>query len=378
MNRLTCPGARLVVQVTPYYPPHLGGAENVAWAIANGLAEHCAVEVLTSTAGTSPLPSTERAENLLVRRLFTLEFAHLSFMPTLLLRLLRLPRSAAVHVHVTQAYVAEMVWLAAVLRRRPFVAHFHGDVEPSGRLGALFVVYKRWILGRTLRAAEQVIVLSDHQVHFIAERYGVLRERLAVVPNAVGPEFFREPSQTPDHDGPFRLLWVGRLARQKNVSRLLEAVAAVSLPVELVIVGDGDQRAILEHVIRDLGLTTVRMVGAVYGEELVGWYRWADAFVLSSNSEGMPLALLEAMASGLPIVGTDVPGIADTVGADALLAPPDPTALARGIERLILDPILRADLARRGYERAKRHGSMQGSQGLETLSAIYESLTGVR
>ena len=375
MNRLTRPETRLVVQVAPYYPPHLGGAEDVALAIAKGLAERGAVEVLTSTSGASRVPSTEREANLVVRRLFTFEFAHIPFMPTLLPRLLRVPRAAAVHVHVTQAYVAEMVWLASILRRRPFVAHFHGDVPRSGRLGALFTVYKRWIFGRTLRAAERVIVLSAGQVEFLEERYGVMRERLVVLPNAIGPEFFREPSQRPSHDGPFRLLFVGRLSPQKNVPRLLRAVAAVSLPVELVIVGDGEQRAMLQDLIRELGLGSARMVGAVHGEELVGWYRWADAFVLSSNTEGMGLVLVEAMASGVPVVCTDVPWTADTVGSDALLASPDPTALARGIERLILDPILRADLARGGYERAKRYGSIEEWQGFEMLSAIYETLT---
>ena len=347
---------RPIVHVVPYYPPHVGGMENVARTVAEGLSETGrTVEVLASTSGRSRAPRVERRGNLTVRRLRTIEFAHLPFMPTLLYQLLRVPRRALVHVHVAQAYAPEMVWLSGVLRRRPYVAHFHLDVEPSGPLGPIFVAYKRWVLGPVLRSAARVIVLTEAYAEFVHQRYGVAVERIVVVPNGVAEEFFRSPSERAGHDGPFRLLFVGRLAPQKNVARLLEAIAATTRPVELAIVGDGEERALLEGLISELHLGNVRMVGSRTGDDLLTWYRWADAFVSPSDKEGMPLVILEAMAAGLAVVSTDVPGSRETIGTDGLLTPLDPAAMASAIDRLACDPQLAAELGRRAYERAGRH-----------------------
>lgn len=365
----------LVAHVVPYYPPHLGGMEAVAQALAEGLAEAGPVMVLTSRSGAGCAPHVERRGRLVVRRLATFEAAHLPFMPTLLFHLLRLPKRAVVHVHVAQAYVPEMVWLAAVLRRRPFIAHFHLDVEPSGRFGALFTLYKRHLLGRTLRAATHVVALTSDQARFLHVRYGVQPARTTVVPNGVRPEFFGDlepPVRAPGKA--LRLLYVGRLAPQKNVARLLTAMAGISGDVELVIVGDGDERPRLEARVRELGLENVTMVGAQRDQELVAWYRWADAFVLPSDKEGMPLVILEAMAAGLPIIATDVAGVRDTVGEDGVLVKPEPSALADGIKRVAGDPELRAELARRSRSRGRAYA---WPAVVERVEAVYEA-AGVR
>ena len=361
---------RLVVQVVPYFPPHIGGMENVAETIADAFAERGPVEVLTSRSGAATEPPCVRSENLVVRRLFTVEFAHLPVMPTLLYYLLRLPRRSIVHVHVAQAYVPEMVWIASVLRRRRFVAHFHLDVEPSGRFGPVFVAYKRFLLGAVLRSAARVIAVAPDQPRFLHDTYRVREDRIVLVPNGVGPQFFREPRAT-GHDGrPFRLLFVGRMSPQKNVSLLLRAAALASSPVELVIVGDGEERPMLEQLAASLGLQNVRMVGPKAGEDLVGWYRWADAFVLTSRREGTALVLLEAMAAGLPVIATRAPGVVDTVGEDGLLTPPDdPAAFAAAVDRLASDPDLRSELAQRAYARASQGPWAAALERLETVYA---------
>ena len=362
---------QLVVQVVAYFPPHLGGMEVVAKALAEGLAERGPVEVLTARTGASSAPRMERRGNLTIRRLFTLEVEHVPFMPTLPLHLLRLPRRCLVHVHIAQAYVPEMVWLAGLIRRRPYLAHFHLDCDPTGRFGCLFLAYKRWVLGGVLRAATRVIVLSAAQADFVAQRYGVLPDRTVILPNGIGTQFYGEPRSAPDHNGRFRLLFVGRCAPQKNLPRLLHAVASVTAAVELVIVGDGDQRSMLERLSREMRLTNVRIVGPQTGTELVDWYRWADAFVLSSDKEGMSVALLEAMAAGLPVVATRVQGISDTVGDDALLAEPDPLALAQAVDRLATDPLLWTALSHRSTARA---AELTLATQVQRLRKVYEDV----
>ena len=289
-----------VVFVASYYPPHLGGMENVAEAMATAFSEAHECTVLTTTCGAGHAARHEQVGNLEVWRYPGVDVAHTPVSPGLIARIMALPRQTLIHVHLAQAVVPEVVWLSSVIRRRAFVAHYHLDVDASGSLGSVFLAYKRFVLPRVLRAARTVICLSTDQAEFLIETYGVERSRIAVLPNGVTSAFFAEPKRQKDVS-PLKLLYVGRLSAQKNVLRLIDAMAQVSSPVDLVIVGEGEERVVIEEAIRRHDLENVRLVGAQRGAALNEWYRWADAFVLPSDREGMPLVLLEAMAAALAL-----------------------------------------------------------------------------
>jgi glycosyltransferase involved in cell wall biosynthesis len=362
----------LVVQVVPYYPPHLGGMENVAKAIAEVLARSRPVEVVTTTCGAKRCPRVERQGQLTVRRLRACEIGHVPVAPGLLLRMLRVPRRAVVHVHIAQALVPEMVWFSRWLRGGSFVAHFHLDVNPSGRFGRVFTWYKKRVLGHTLRAAAKVIALSEDQAAFIERTYRVDPDAIAVVPNGVGPEFTPAPaSDNGDGDGdgmrPLRVLYVGRLSQQKALPRLVQALAVMRQPVQAVLVGEGDARSTIEELLREYSLTNVCLAGARHGTDLVDSYRWADVFVLPSDKEGMPLVVLEAMASGLPVVATDVVGTRELLGDAGVLVPPDPDAIAQALDRVAVDAPLRAELSARGLAAARHYTWERLAHRLESL-----------
>ncbi|CAO5181940.1 Glycosyltransferase involved in cell wall bisynthesis [Frankia sp. AiPs1] len=398
-----------VAQVVSYYPPHLGGMEKVAEIIAAELAGTRPSTVLTTRVGAAGEPHLVRRGNLTVRRYPAFEAAHTPFAPGLLAGLLGLPRRGVVHVHVAQVLVPELVWLASRLRGWPFVAHFHLDVDPSGPLGALFVAYKKLLLGRTLRAADRVLVLSPEQAELVRGRYQVPEARIAVIPNGVEVAYFDlaaerfarlEPkaadraeagdtagaagtgvaadlaagtSQVPEAEPtPMRLLFVGRLASQKNVPRLVEAMALVRGPVELVVAGDGEDRGAVEALVAERGLTNVRLVGGQYGADLLGWYRWADAFALPSEKEGVPLAMLEAMAAGLAVLSTDVPGSRDLLGDAGLLVAPDAAHIAAGIDALAADPAERLRLGRRAHAQV---ADRRWPDLVEQIAKIYADVT---
>jgi glycosyltransferase involved in cell wall biosynthesis len=365
------PARYAVAHVVPSYPPRLGGMERVAQAMAEHLAARHDVEVLTTSSGAAGSPRRERHGGLTVRRYAALDVAHTPLSPGLALRLLTLPRSTIVHAHVANAFLPETVWLGSWLRGRPYVLHFHLDVDATGRLGRLLPAYKRRVLGPVLRRAARVIALSAAQAEFLVDRYGVDRERVVVIPNGVAGTGFRtagpEPARQPGE--PLRLLFVGRLDAQKNVSRLVDAVRAVPSPVELVVVGDGEQRELVER--RAAGLPNVRLVGAHTGDGLQRWYRWAEAFVLASDREGMPLVLLEAMAAGLALVSTDVPGSREVVQDVGLLAEPTAEALGAAIERLASDRDLLARLAARSVAQAPRYS---WGERIAELESVYDGV----
>jgi glycosyltransferase involved in cell wall biosynthesis len=364
----------LVVQVVPYYPPHLGGMENVAKAIAEVLARSRPVEVITTTCGAKRCPRVERQGTLTVRRLRACEISHLPVAPGLLLRMLRVPRRAVVHVHIAQALVPEMVWFSRWLRGGSFVAHFHLDVNPSGRFGRVFSWYKKRVLGHTLRAAAKVIALSEDQAAFIERTYRVDPGAISVLPNGVGPEFTPAPAPdgadggaAGDGERPLRVLYVGRLSQQKALPRLVRALAVMRQPVQAVLVGEGDSRPAIEELLREYSLTNVRLAGARRGADLVNSYRWADVLVLPSDKEGMPLVVLEAMASGLPVVATDVAGTRELLGDAGVLVPPDPDSIARALDRVAADATLRAELSARGLAAARDYSWERLAHRLESL-----------
>ena len=357
-----------VVQVAPFYPPHLGGVEITVQTIATSLAAHRRVEVLTTSCGASGQPALERSGLLTVRRLRAREIAHTPVAPGLVARLIRLPRHCVVHVHIAQALTPEIVWITSRLRRRPYLAHFHLDVDPSGPAGRWLKLYKRLLLARVLRGAARVIVLSAEQERFVIHHYRVSSERVAVVPNGVPDAFAAAGERDFGRAAPLRLLFVGRLAPQKNLPDLIEAVHLMKQEAELVIVGDGEERAELTRRVAALGLANVRLPGRADRNELRGWYQWAEVFVLSSRNEGMPLAVLEAMSAGLPVVATDVPGLRELCAGTGLLVPPDPRSLAGALDSLAVDPQAREQLARKSQAAVSGAG---WERSLEQIERLY-------
>jgi glycosyltransferase involved in cell wall biosynthesis len=348
---------RRIVQISPYYPPQLGGIERVVQALATGQAREHEVQVVATDAGAEGRAGRRVEDGVRIVRHRSITVAHTAIAPGMPLSLLRIPRDATIHLHCSQALVPELVWLCARLRRMQYAVHFHMEVDASGALGVLLPFYKKHLFARTLRGAAAVITLTDAQAAFLNERYRVPPSRIHVVPNGVAPQFYLPPRDTAEsvrQSAALRLLYVGRLGAQKNVARLLDAMALTKESVTLRIVGDGNLRAGLESQAAELGLAPhkVEFEGRLDGRDLLDAYAAADAFVLASDREGMALAAIEAMAAGLPVLATAVPGNADLLEGVGLLVEPTAQALAAGIDRLAADPALRGELAVRCADRA--------------------------
>jgi len=190
-----------------------------------------------------------------------------------------------------------------------------------------------------------------------------------VIPNGVDTNLFHPgPVRPVEMDAPVRLLAVGRLVGQKGFDLLFEALARPGLErAELDLVGDGEWRAQLQAQAARLGLTErIRFRGWLDRADLATVYREADLFVLSSRDEGMPNVVLEAMASGLPVVSTAVAGACDLVadGGTGLLVPTeDAGALADAIRRMVHGAAMRAEFGARGRSRVEESFSWRAAAG---------------
>ena len=144
---------------------------------------------------------------------------------------------------------------------------------------------------------------------------------------------------------------------QKDYPNLLRAARLLAdrdVPVRVVAVGQGPQEAETRQLRDDLGLAD-RVILTGFRDDAVRVMGACDVFTLASQWEGLPVALMEALALGLPVVATNVGGVGEEMhdGVDALLVPPrDPVALADGIERVVIDPLLRERLSAAASARA--------------------------
>ncbi|KXK61498.1 glycosyl transferase [Micromonospora rosaria] len=275
-----------------------------------------------------------------------------------------------VGVPVVQTYHA----LGTVKRRYQGVQ----DTSPARR-----VAYERE-LGRSV---DRVIAQCSDEVGELV-RLGVPRSRMTVIPSGVNLGTFAPlgPAAEIDPDRP-RVLTVGRLVERKGFQTVIRAMELVP-DAECVVVG-GPPAGLLEsdpyaRRLRALAgscgvADRVRLVGAVPREEMGRWYRSADVLVAAPWYEPFGLTPLEAMACGIPVVGTAVGGIRDTVvdGVTGDLVPArDPRALGEAIDRLLTDRIRRFAYATAALERARRCYSW--ATAAERLAEVYHEVATVR
>jgi len=265
-------------------------------------------------------------------------------------RLLRRERPQILHASSSKAGVVGR--LAAALSRVPiriFTVHGWAFAAYEGLPSRLYRLTDRLMAPLTT----VTICVSERERAAGLEAGTCRADRTVVIHNAV--DVAAAPRSSHDRATP-RLIAVGRLKAPKDFLTLIRALAALPAgSFEAVIVGDGPDRDAVEAEIRRLGLDgSVRLTGE--RGDVPALLAGSDVFVLSSRSEGLPVSVLEAMAAELPIVASNVGGLAELVvdGESGILVPPgDPESLAGGLRRLIEDPELRRGLGAAARARAE-------------------------
>ena len=240
-------------------------------------------------------------------------------------------------------------------------------------------------------AASVVVTVSEANRHFIINTFGVPAEKLRVIPNGVDTEQFRPVAaevkrrkmNPPPHggdcvDAPL-IVCVARHAKVKNLGLLLQAFALLrdrEVSFRCVSVGDGVCRGELETLRRELGLVNVvEFVGAQEQGQVLAWWQRADLAVLTSDSEGMPVCLMEAAACAVPAVATAVGGIPELVvhGETGLLTPAgDARAFAQALQELIGDPTRAAAMGRAARDRVVAKYSL--ARQVDELLAVWSEV----
>lgn len=248
--------------------------------------------------------------------------------PFVLFATILLRRVSVVHLNTSlnpRAYWRDLAYLAvAKILRARVLYQVHGGKLPqqffAGR--ALLTRFLRW----TLTLPDLVVVLA--QVELNSYRRFVPEQEIVSLPNGIDTRpFARIPTVRSRAEYPLRLVYIGRVAREKGLYETLQGLRlAIELGVDarLTIAGHGAEEARLRRYAVALGIAPrVTFVGPVFGAEKVKLLAMADAMVLASYSEGLPYALLESMAAGLPVIATPVGAIPDvmTHGTHGFIVP---------------------------------------------------------
>ena len=241
----------------------------------------------------------------------------------------------------------------------------------------------QWFVRKVIGLCSGVIVLSDEWKKLQI----VLPEcRIYYLPNAVDllsyADVGREKIETKNENGSLHVLYLGYLGEAKGSYDLIRAAKTVLNQVKGIVfdlvgkelaTGELDQ---LHSQVNDAGLEKfVHIKPAVAGAEKIELFRSADIFVYPSYHEGMPMAVIEAMACGLPIVATQVGGLPDLVtsGFNGLLVPPgQPDELAKAIHQLVLNPQMRYSMQMNSFQLAQEKFDVEVH--VTRLLDIYQSL----
>ena len=229
---------------------------------------------------------------------------------------------------------------------------------------------------RGLERADRVIAVSNATRRDIEDLFGIRPERIRQIHNAPDPRFLADGPRPEEGERqrllerfqinyPF-LLYVGTIRPQKNIPRLVEAFAVLRGDLEdhplykdlhLIIIGDEISRhpAVRRMVIQTRMEQFVRFLGFVTFDTLRIFYSAASAFVFPSLYEGFGLPPLEAMASGTPVVTSNISSLPEVVGNAAVLVNPENVfEIAKGIREALTNSTLRGDLIHRGHLQARR------------------------
>ena len=365
-------GDRLrIAHLTATFPPYAGGAGNTAFRFAREQAARGHdVEVFTalrSELGAEP----PRPGAAVVHRIKPLlAYGNAPLIPSMA----RIEGFDVVHLHYPFIFGSELTLLGRLRRRRrqqALLVHYKNRLIGKGMRGLLFEAYEHSIGPALIRAADRICVLSaDHveSVSYLRDLAARDTEKLIEMPNGVdadvfspGPDVARVRSRHGIPDDALVCVFVGTLDRAHHFKRVDVAIDAIAATddenVHLVVAGGGELLDGFRRRAREAGVgQRTHFLGSVPHAELPNVLRACDISLLTTEPpESFGIVLIEAMATGLPVVATEYPGVRAIVDNDLtglLVRAGDAEAVASAIRALSSDPQRRLKMGQRGREKA--------------------------
>ena len=347
-----------ILQVTPYFYPHFGGVESHVMGLSEGLI-NLGHEVEVVTSRYSRMPETEKIKGIKVTRLPQWINLYNTPVVTAIQEFVRRSHADVVHVHSPPPFTERFAAKGAKDSQKPLVVTHHCDLELKGFLGNMAVNLYQSFLGKyPLRVADRVISTTNSYATTSRSLWDI---DVDVVPNAVDIDRFNPQNKGDfirdkfvEDDEPLAL-FVGRLVPHKGIGILIRALEYLQNG-KLLIIGDGPYLNWLKQLTKKLDIEErVVFVGPISDYWLPAYYAATDVVVLPSTSrlEAFGIVGLEAMASGKPLILSDIPGVRDVISSDEgfIVEPLDPEAVAHALEKIWDYPENAKQMGLKGRER---------------------------
>jgi glycosyltransferase involved in cell wall biosynthesis len=348
-----------IAVVASYFYPKIGGLENYAYFLAKNLQERNGYRISVITSNYDGVGyKKEIIDGMTVHRLpiaFTLSNTPINlFWQRQIRRIFSADPPDIIHLHSPVPYMADVAARAAGTAPIALTYHSGSMKKGSWPIDIFIGAYERIGLKALFQRADAIITISQN---FARQTFPQFLDKMYFIPTGVDVERFKK---TPLPTISERVTYVGRIEHSsswKGIDQLLQAMKIVIAHrphATLELVGGGDAVEYYRSRAHELGIgASVILSGPLVDDEIVRAYQRANIVVLASTSdaEAFSIALVEAMASGRPIIGSDVGGIPQAIkhGHNGLLVPPrDPRALAMAIEQILSDRTLAATLANNG------------------------------
>jgi len=346
-----------IVQLCEQFPPAVGGLPNHVYTISRNLSKKHDVTVFTSDilgysftyAKTYGVQYEKISENLKVFRFKTCR-PYLPYLktygaiPKLTKKLIKTDCDI-IHAHSYMVMFSDINTLIKYVKKKPVVLTIHGYRDSQQDY---YINFYNYSIGKiTLNSVDKIIVLSNNAKKFFSKL--VNEDKITVIPNGICCSEYKNNINKKNKI----ILFVGNLNKNKGVQYMLTALPEIikQCPDAMfIIVGDGYYKKYLQILSKKLNISEhVIFKGFLFGQDLIDIYSIADVFVLPSSVEGLPTVILEAMASGLPVVATDVGDVSTVVKNNMtgfLINQRDTKTLSNAVLRILTDDELAKNLGK--------------------------------
>ena len=321
-----------IIQVCERFPPSIGGLENHVYNLSYELSlRGHQVTVLTSDIKNISFLKIDRADKSYEKITDNFEVYRFKayppgipyasaygIIPSLIKSLIK-SKPDIVHIQSYMLIHSDISSILSRTKKIPYIltVHTFGDAPPRPHLGALMKFYIHTLGKINLKSANKIIVLVPDAAEYIS-KLGIDKEKICIIPNGINCNHFLNMPSPYEFKKDYKIdgkmvLFVGGLSSRKGVQYLIKAMPKILRKIPdttLVVVGvDWGFQSHLEGLSHELRVDKkVLFTGSVSNEQLLDAYSACDVFVLPSEREGLPTVILEAMASGKPVIATNVGG----------------------------------------------------------------------
>ena len=373
-----------IIQVSPYFYPHLGGVESHVQSISKELVDRGHEVAIFTSKVPETAPDFENIDGMEITRIKPIFNLFTTPVMPKLKNALIAQSVDIVHAHVPPPFSEYYAASACKYNKLPFVLTYHCDLEVPNILSRPMAgFYRRTFGAYAIKNSDRIIV---HTESYAATSRSVWKYEPTIIPSAIDIDRFTPNTKASQirkrHGlkGSKVVLYLGRLKFHKGLEYLIESAKLTDPDIKYLIVGEGDFEPHLKEIVERFGVKDrIIFAGRVPNSEIPKYYCASDVFILPSITrlEAFGLVVIEAMACGKPVIISNIPGVSENItdGEEGLIVEPtNPKDIAKKINYLMKNEKIRLKMGAKGRKKVEQNYSL--ARVVDQLEKVYQDFLG--